>query len=85
MSGGWFFAMQSRRPRIAHLNEGYGGGELEFVEAGLRYKGRTGDGIFFASLRDGRPDRQSLHAAAPVSRGEKYILSQWIHDRPFMG
>jgi hypothetical protein len=68
---------------LLYLNAGYGGGELEFVKAGYRYKGRAGDGIFFASRRDGKQDWQSLHAAAPVTRGEKFILSQWIHDRPF--
>ncbi|HWA90781.1 MAG TPA: 2OG-Fe(II) oxygenase [Rhizomicrobium sp.] len=68
---------------LLYLNEGYGGGELEFVKAGYRYKGRAGDGIFFASQKDGKQDWQSLHAAAPVTSGEKFILSQWIHDRPF--
>jgi hypothetical protein len=69
---------------LMYLNDDYEGGALEFVKAGYRYKGRTGDGIFFAGQRDGKPDWQSLHAAAPVTKGEKFILSQWIHDRPFM-
>ncbi len=68
---------------LMYLNDGYEGGDLEFPHAGYRYRGRTGDGIFFASQRDGKPDRTSLHAALPVTRGEKFILSQWIHDRPF--
>jgi len=53
------------------------------VKVGFTYKGKTGDGIFFASMREGKPDPQSLHGARPVTKGEKYILSQWIHDRPF--
>jgi prolyl 4-hydroxylase len=69
---------------LMYLNDGYGGGDLEFPKAGYRYKGRAGDGIYFASQRDGKPDMMSLHAATPVTGGEKYILSQWIHDRPFM-
>jgi hypothetical protein len=24
-----------------------------------------------------------LHAALPVTKGEKFVLSQWIQDRPF--
>ena len=68
---------------LMYLNDGYEGGELEFPKAGFRYKGRPGDGIFFASQRDGKPDPMSLHGATPVTRGEKFILSQWIHDRPF--
>ncbi|HKE42351.1 MAG TPA: 2OG-Fe(II) oxygenase [Casimicrobiaceae bacterium] len=65
------------------LNDDYEGGELEFVKVGFSYKGRAGDGLFFASMRDGKPDSKSLHGANPVTRGEKFILSQWIHDRPF--
>jgi len=68
---------------LMYLNDGYEGGDLDFVKVGFSYKGRTGDGIFFASMREGKPDPQSLHGARPVTRGEKYILSQWIHDRPF--
>lgn len=68
---------------LLYLNDDYDGGELEFVKVGYSYKGRTGDGIFFASMRDGKPDGQSLHGARVVTRGEKFILSQWIHDRPF--
>jgi len=68
---------------LLYLNDAYEGGELEFPHTGFRHRGRTGDAVFFASLRDGKRDRLSLHAARPVTAGEKYILSQWIHDRPF--
>jgi prolyl 4-hydroxylase len=67
------------------LNHDYEGGELEFVKVGFSYKGRAGDALFFASMREGKPDSKSLHGANPVTRGEKFILSQWIHDRPFKG
>lgn len=65
------------------LNDDYDGGELEFVKVGFKYRGRAGDGIFFASMREGKPDAKSLHGAGVITRGEKFILSQWIHDRPF--
>ena len=68
---------------LMYLNDGYEGGELEFPFAKYRYKGRTGDAIFFTSQREKKPDPQSLHGAEPITRGEKFILSQWIHDRPF--
>ena len=68
---------------LLYLNDDYEGGELEFPHTGFRHRGRTGDAVFFASLRDGKRDRLSLHAALPITAGEKYILSQWIHDRPF--
>ncbi|HTT97325.1 MAG TPA: 2OG-Fe(II) oxygenase [Rhizomicrobium sp.] len=68
---------------LLYLNDDYDGGDLEFPKASFRYRGRTGDGIFFGSQRGGKPDPMSLHAALPIRRGEKFILSQWIHDRPF--
>jgi hypothetical protein len=68
---------------LMYLNDDYEGGDLDFVKVGFTYKGKTGDGIFFASMREGKPDPQSLHGARPVTKGEKFILSQWIHDRPF--
>jgi len=68
---------------LMYLNDGYEGGALEFPFAEYRYKGRTGDAIFFTSQREKKPDPKSLHGAEPITRGEKFILSQWIHDRPF--
>jgi hypothetical protein len=68
---------------LMYLNDGYEGGELEFPHGNFRYKGFTGDGIFFASQRDKKPDPTSLHGAGAVTRGEKFILSQWIHNQPF--
>lgn len=69
---------------LLYLNDDYDGGELEFPKVGLRHRGKAGDGVFFAHVDEqGVPDRKSLHAALPVTRNEKFILSQWIHDRPF--
>lgn len=69
---------------LLYLNDDYDGGELVFPKVGVQFKGRTGDGIYFAHVDEGgTPDTLSLHAALPVTRNEKFILSQWIHDRPF--
>lgn len=68
---------------LMYLNDDYDGGDLEFVKVGYTYKGKAGDGIFFASMREGKADARALHGARVVTRGEKFILSQWIHDRPF--
>jgi prolyl 4-hydroxylase len=69
---------------LLYLNDDYDGGELEFPRVKVRHKGRAGDGIYFAHVdANGVPDRLSLHAALPITRNEKFILSQWIHDRPF--
>jgi hypothetical protein len=69
---------------LIYLNDGYDGGELCFPRTGLRHKGGMGDAVYFANIDPaGKPDPMSLHAGLPVTSGEKWILSQWIHDRPF--
>ncbi len=70
---------------LLYLNDNFDGGDLEFPRIGQRFRGRTGDAIYFAHVdQAGAPDRLSLHAGLPILRGEKYILSQWIHDRPLV-
>ena len=86
---GWSLALDpgwDAEPRLVDLllSAADEGGELEFPHVGLRHRGRTGDAVFFANVdAAGRPDRASLHAAKPINAGEKFIFSQWIHDRPF--
>jgi prolyl 4-hydroxylase len=68
---------------LLYLNAGFEGGETEFPKAGITYRGRAGDALFFANVtRDGRPDPLTIHAGRPPTKGEKWILSQWIRDRP---
>jgi len=67
---------------LIYLNEGFDGGETAFPSLGRRYKGRTGDALFFYNaMPDGTPDRLTLHAGTPTTRGEKYLFSQWIRFR----
>lgn len=67
---------------LLYLNEGYEGGETDFPTAGIRYKGRTGDALYFANVDvNGDPDRRTLHAGLAPATGEKWLLSQWIRDR----
>lgn len=68
---------------LVYLNDGYGGGETDFPLAGLAFKGKVGDALILANVdRAGRPDPSTLHAGCPPTDGEKWILSQWIRDRP---
>jgi prolyl 4-hydroxylase len=70
---------------LVYLNDDFDGGELEFPLVGQRFKGRTGDALYFAHVdQSGGRERLSLHAGLPIRRGEKYVLSQWIHDRPLV-
>jgi prolyl 4-hydroxylase len=67
---------------LIYLNEGYEGGETAFPSLGWRYKGRTGDALFFYNATpDGAPDRRMLHAGTATTNGEKYLFSQWIRFR----
>jgi hypothetical protein len=67
---------------LLYLNEDFEGGETEFPRAGIRYRGRKGDALLFGNVDGaGRPDPLTLHAGRPPTRGEKWILSQWIRDR----
>lgn len=67
---------------LIYLNEEFEGGETEFPQIGLRYRGKTGDAIFWANCgMDGQPDPMTLHAGLPPTSGEKWVLSQWIRDR----
>ncbi len=69
---------------LVYLNEGYDGGETSFPRLRKQYKGKKGDALIFWSLSaDGAPDRNSLHAGTPVRRGEKWLLSQWIRQKPY--
>ena len=68
---------------LLYLNDDFDGGETEFPRAGLSFRGGTGDALFFANVtRDGQPDPMTLHAGRSPTKGEKWILSQWIRERP---
>lgn len=69
---------------IVYLNADYEGGETAFPELGLRLRGRQGDALLFANLReDGRPDLRMRHAGLPATSGAKWIATRWIRTRPY--
>ena len=67
---------------LVYLNdEGLEGGETDFPLLPLRHRGRRGDALIFFNLdAAGQPDRRTVHAGLPPTRGEKWLLSQWIRD-----
>lgn len=69
---------------VTYLNEDFEGAETWFPDAGVRYRGKTGDAIVFRNvLGDGSPDLRTRHAGLPPSNGRKWVLSQWIRNKPF--
>ncbi len=74
---------QRRLTFLIYLNDDYTGGETDFPQLGIRFKGKKGDGLFFVNAgEDERPDRRMLHAGLPPEMGEKWIVSQFIRSRP---
>lgn len=68
---------------LLYLNDDYQGGETDFPLVSVRHKGRKGDAMFFWNvLPTGGLDRQSLHAGLPPTLGEKWLLSQWVRNKP---
>jgi prolyl 4-hydroxylase len=68
---------------LVYLNEELEGGETDFPTLGLRHRGGRGDALVFANVdAAGQPDRRTLHAGLAPTSGEKWLLSQWIRDRP---
>jgi prolyl 4-hydroxylase len=77
-------ANQRMLTALVYLNDGYAGGETQFVRIGLTFRGGKGDALIFANaLPDGSCDARALHAGLPVLSGEKYLASRWIRARPF--
>lgn len=68
---------------LIYLNDDYTGGETAFPELGFEHKGTAGEGLYFVNaLPDGSSDLRMLHAGNPPLAGEKWIVSQFIRNRP---
>lgn len=83
---GYAADLAARGQRIAtllvFLNDDFEGGETAFEAGGLRHRGRKGDALLWANtLPDGSIDRRTRHAGLPPSKGEKWVLSQWLRGR----
>lgn len=67
---------------LIYLNDQYEGGETGFPKLGFSHKGRLGEGLYFVNaLADLQPDLRMLHTGRPPTRGEKWIVSQFIRSR----
>jgi prolyl 4-hydroxylase len=64
---------------LLYLNDDYEGGETRFPRIPWQHKGRKGNAMFFWNVdRQGKPDQMTLHEGSAPTKGEKWILSQWI-------
>ncbi|MBX3428142.1 MAG: 2OG-Fe(II) oxygenase [Hyphomonadaceae bacterium] len=68
---------------LVYLNDGYEGGETYFPHLDWGFKGKPGDALIFWNMSAaGERERLSLHAGLPVTRGEKWLLSKWVRQKP---
>jgi hypothetical protein len=68
---------------LVYLNDDYEGGETAFPLLDVTHKGKRGDGLMFVNvLPDGKPNGRSVHAGRPTTSGEKWLLSQFVRQRP---
>lgn len=68
---------------LLYLNDDFEGGETDFPALRWRYRGEKGDLLVFDNVDPtSAPDRRTLHAGLPPTRGEKWLFSQWVRDRP---
>ncbi|MGQ0531262.1 MAG: 2OG-Fe(II) oxygenase [Caulobacteraceae bacterium] len=68
---------------LVYLNADFEGGETDFPRLGLRFKGNSGDAITWVNAdAELGPDPRTLHAGLSPTKGEKWLLSQWVRDRP---
>ena len=60
---------------ILYLNDDYEGGEIEFVNFGLKIKPKANTLMIFPA------NYAYTHIAHPVTKGTKYAIVTWIKDR----
>ncbi len=71
---------------LIYLNADFEGGETEFPLLGLHYRPeRAGDALVFINAAGGTPDRRTMHAGRPPASGEKWVLSQFVRNKPVVG
>ncbi|HVV64565.1 MAG TPA: 2OG-Fe(II) oxygenase [Rhizomicrobium sp.] len=68
---------------LVYLNDDFDAAETSFLRLDWRYRGQKGDAILFWNVdQAGVPDSATLHAGLAPTRGEKWLLSQWIRLPP---
>jgi len=65
---------------VMYLNTPEEGGGTGFPAAGLIVTALRGSAVYFAYDTG---DQSSLHAGLPVLRGEKWIATKWLRERPY--
>jgi prolyl 4-hydroxylase len=68
---------------LVYLNVGYEGGDTVFPRLGLSHSGQRGEGLYFVNTdENGQANLRTLHNGRPPTRGEKWVFSQFVRNRP---
>jgi hypothetical protein len=68
---------------FVYLNDEYEGGETDFPDLGIRHRGSKGEALYFSNVAEsGAPDPRTVHAGSRVTIGDKWLLTQWIRNKP---
>jgi hypothetical protein len=71
---------------LVYLNDAFDGGETRFVELQRNLRPPAGGALFFYNVDErGAPEPLSLHEGLAPTRGEKWLLSQFVRDKPQSG
>ena len=81
--------IRERGQRIAtflvYLNDDYEDGETDFPQLNLRYHGGKRAAMLFSNaLPNGDPDLRMVHAGLPPRDQEKWLMTQFIRNRPVL-
>lgn len=69
---------------MAYLNDVEEGGTTEFPELNIEIPPQKGALLIWNNARpDGEPNPKTKHAATPVVRGTKYVITKWFRTRPW--
>lgn len=76
---------QRQTTLFVYLNDVEAGGETDFPRLHACVLPAQGRAVKFVNLdAHGEPDTRTLHAGKPVIRGEKWLLTVWFRQRPFV-
>ncbi|MDB5439147.1 MAG: hypothetical protein JWM33_1574 [Caulobacteraceae bacterium] len=74
---------QRRMTVLIYLNDEYDAGYTSFDRLNWQFRGQVGEALFWRNTTPtGEVHLNTLHAGLPPTSGSKWVLSQWVRERP---